>query len=126
MAYPDRTHNRGSRSHRGRWQKRRPHLLVPADDRAQHALLVSTTGSPDESELGSIQQAGEAVLADAGLHQYEVSAFSREGEESRHNLNYWRFGDYIGLGAGATARSLCPTAPLFERSARERPQTIFW
>ena len=56
---------------------------------------------PDESALESIQQAGEAILADAGLHQYEVSAFSREGEESRHNLNYWRFGDYIGLGAGA-------------------------
>ena len=56
---------------------------------------------PDESALESIQQAGEAILADAGLHQYEVSAFSKEGEESQHNLNYWRFGDYIGLGAGA-------------------------
>ena len=56
---------------------------------------------PEEGTLESIQQAGEAILADAGLHQYEVSAFSREGEESRHNLNYWRFGDYIGLGAGA-------------------------
>ena len=56
---------------------------------------------PDESALESIQQAGEAILAGAGLHQYEVSAFSKEGEESQHNLNYWRFGDYIGLGAGA-------------------------
>jgi oxygen-independent coproporphyrinogen-3 oxidase len=56
---------------------------------------------PDESELESIQQVGDAILADAGLHQYEVSAFSSEGEESQHNLNYWRFGDYIGLGAGA-------------------------
>lgn len=56
---------------------------------------------PDESELESIQQLGDAILADAGLHQYEVSAFSSEGEESQHNLNYWRFGDYIGLGAGA-------------------------
>ena len=56
---------------------------------------------PHESTLESIQQAGEAILSDAGLHQYEVSAFSRKGEESRHNLNYWRFGDYIGLGAGA-------------------------
>ena len=56
---------------------------------------------PDESALESIQKAGEDILTDAGLHQYEVSAFSKEGEESRHNLNYWRFGDYIGLGAGA-------------------------
>ena len=56
---------------------------------------------PDESELESIQQVGDAILVDAGLHQYEVSAFSSGGEESQHNLNYWRFGDYIGLGAGA-------------------------
>ena len=56
---------------------------------------------PDESALESIQHEGEAILAHAGLCQYEVSAFSKEGQESRHNLNYWRFGDYIGLGAGA-------------------------
>ena len=40
-------------------------------------------------------------LRDADIHQYEVSAWSREGEESRHNLNYWLFGDYLAIGAGA-------------------------
>jgi oxygen-independent coproporphyrinogen-3 oxidase len=40
-------------------------------------------------------------LASAGLHRYEVSAYARPGQESRHNLNYWSFGDYLGIGAGA-------------------------
>ena len=76
---------------------------------------------PDESELGSIQQAGEAVLADAGLHQYEVSAFSREGEESRHNLNYWRFGDYIGLGAGAHGKISLPDGTIIRTQRTRAP-----
>jgi oxygen-independent coproporphyrinogen-3 oxidase len=56
---------------------------------------------PDEEELWRIQESGQAQLAEAGFVQYEVSAFSRPGGECRHNLNYWRFGDYIGIGAGA-------------------------
>ncbi len=56
---------------------------------------------PDESTLEAIQLQGETCLSGADLSQYEVSAFSRLGEESRHNLNYWGFGDYLGVGAGA-------------------------
>ncbi len=56
---------------------------------------------PDEDSLGAIEVAGLALLEDAGLHRYEVSAFARKGEQARHNLNYWTFGDYIGIGAGA-------------------------
>ena len=56
---------------------------------------------PEESTLEAIQLQGEACLNEAHLLQYEVSAFRRPGEESRHNLNYWEFGDYLGLGAGA-------------------------
>jgi len=74
---------------------------------------------PEENALESIQHAGEAILADAGLHQYEVSAFSREGEESRHNLNYWRFGDYIGLGAGAHGKISLPDGTII-RTQRTR------
>ncbi|MCW8908695.1 MAG: radical SAM family heme chaperone HemW [Sedimenticola sp.] len=44
---------------------------------------------------------GRRMLANAGYVQYEISAFSRPGLQCRHNLNYWRFGDYIGVGAGA-------------------------
>ena len=76
---------------------------------------------PDESSLESIQQAGEGVLAEAGLHQYEVSAFSREGEESRHNLNYWRFGDYIGLGAGAHGKISLPDGTIIRTQRTRAP-----
>ena len=76
---------------------------------------------PEESALESIQHAGEAILADAGLHQYEVSAFSREGEESRHNLNYWRFGDYIGLGAGAHGKISLPDGTIIRTQRTRKP-----
>ena len=76
---------------------------------------------PSESELESIQQAGEAILADAGLDQYEVSAFSREGEESRHNINYWRFGDYIGLGAGAHGKISLPDGTIIRTQRTRKP-----
>ncbi|TDT44392.1 anaerobic coproporphyrinogen III oxidase [Halospina denitrificans] len=56
---------------------------------------------PDDDTLASIQEQGEAVLYGAGLQRYEISAWGRPGEECRHNLNYWRFGDYLALGAGA-------------------------
>lgn len=56
---------------------------------------------PDDDLAFEIQEAGHARLAAAGYHQYEVSAFSRPGFECRHNLNYWSFGDYLGVGAGA-------------------------
>ena len=56
---------------------------------------------PVEDALADIQEAGEILLASAGYRQYEVSAYSREGFSCRHNLNYWSFGDYLGIGAGA-------------------------
>jgi putative oxygen-independent coproporphyrinogen III oxidase len=56
---------------------------------------------PVEDELADIQQAGEGLMASAGLVQYEVSAYSQGDFRCRHNLNYWSFGDYLGIGAGA-------------------------
>ncbi len=56
---------------------------------------------PDEDLAWDMQAAGQALLADAGYRQYEVSAYARPGADCRHNLNYWLFGDYVGLGAGA-------------------------
>jgi oxygen-independent coproporphyrinogen-3 oxidase len=56
---------------------------------------------PDEDAAWRIQTAGQKLLADAGYVQYEVSAYAREGARCRHNLNYWLFGDYVGIGAGA-------------------------
>ena len=56
---------------------------------------------PVEDVLADIQDEGEALLAQAGMSQYEVSAYSRPGKQCRHNLNYWSFGDYLAIGAGA-------------------------
>ena len=59
---------------------------------------------PDEDVLAAMQEALQAELAGAGFAQYEVSAYARAGRRSRHNLNYWQFGDYLGIGAGAHAK----------------------
>jgi putative oxygen-independent coproporphyrinogen III oxidase len=56
---------------------------------------------PDEEAAWEIQLAGQKILAGAGYAQYEVSAYARPGFRCRHNLNYWLFGDYLGIGAGA-------------------------
>ena len=56
---------------------------------------------PDEDILVDIQDQGQALIEEAGLKQYEISAYSKQGSQAQHNLNYWHFGDYIGVGAGA-------------------------
>ena len=58
-------------------------------------------GLPDEDGAWDMQEACQARLAAAGFGQYEVSAYARAGRQCRHNLNYWQFGDYLGIGAGA-------------------------
>lgn len=56
---------------------------------------------PDEDTAAAMQEACSDQLATAGLQRYEVSAWSMPGEECRHNLTYWQFGDYLAIGAGA-------------------------
>jgi putative oxygen-independent coproporphyrinogen III oxidase len=56
---------------------------------------------PIDDVLWDIQQQGHELLTQAGYRQYEISAYAKEGQQCRHNLNYWRFGDYIGIGCGA-------------------------
>jgi putative oxygen-independent coproporphyrinogen III oxidase len=56
---------------------------------------------PAEDESADMQDGIEALLAEAGYEHYETSAFALPGQRARHNLNYWTFGDYLGLGAGA-------------------------
>jgi oxygen-independent coproporphyrinogen-3 oxidase len=56
---------------------------------------------PDEDLCFEVEECGHALLAEAGYEQYEVSAFARPGYRCRHNMNYWLFGDYVGVGAGA-------------------------
>lgn len=56
---------------------------------------------PDDDFLWEVQRRGQVQLAAHGYTQYEVSAYARAGRACRHNLNYWRYGDYLGIGAGA-------------------------
>ena len=56
---------------------------------------------PDEDAAADMQDAIEREMAAAGYEHYETSAFAKPGQRARHNVNYWTFGDYIGIGAGA-------------------------
>ncbi|MDH3433521.1 MAG: radical SAM family heme chaperone HemW [Gammaproteobacteria bacterium] len=59
------------------------------------------SGLPDEDRVVEIQGQGESRLAELGYEQYEVSAYARDVRRSVHNMNYWSFGDYLAVGAGA-------------------------
>lgn len=63
---------------------------------------------PEEEILADIQDAGVDLLAAAGYEQYEISAYARDKKFARHNLNYWEFGDYLGIGAGAHGKITFP------------------
>jgi oxygen-independent coproporphyrinogen-3 oxidase len=77
---------------------------------------------PDDDAQADIEEAVRASAADAGLVRYEISAFAKPGHMSRHNLNYWQFGDYLGIGAGAHAKLSFPSQILRELRVRQ-PQT---
>lgn len=63
---------------------------------------------PDDDAAADIEDTVHAALAAAGYRRYETSAHARPGHECRHNLNYWRFGDYLGIGAGAHSKLSAP------------------
>ncbi len=63
---------------------------------------------PEDDILWDIQEAGQALLDEHGYRQYETSAYARDGLHARHNLNYWSFGDFLGIGAGAHAKLSAP------------------
>ena len=56
---------------------------------------------PNEDDLCTLEETGFKLLQEAGFNRYEISAFSKPKAEAKHNLNYWLFGDYLGIGAGA-------------------------
>lgn len=79
---------------------------------------------PADETVLEIEREGRALLASGGYARYEISAYARSGATCRHNLNYWQFGDYLGLGAGAHGKvtRLAPAA--VERRAKTRnPRT---
>lgn len=75
---------------------------------------------PDTDLLADIEQEGFDILANAGFERYEISAFCRNNKTSKHNLNYWQFGDYLGIGAGAHGKitQLNPTSIIRSQATR--------
>jgi len=75
---------------------------------------------PDEDASFAMQLACQERLAEAGYRQYEVSAYARPGRQCLHNLNYWLFGDYVGIGAGAHGKVTDEVTGAVVRTARVR------
>ncbi|MCL1057009.1 radical SAM family heme chaperone HemW [Shewanella gelidimarina] len=63
---------------------------------------------PDDEKLWQIYEQGQKRLAELGYIQYEISAYAKEGFQCQHNLNYWQFGDYLGIGCGAHGKITQP------------------
>ena len=80
---------------------------------------------PAHDLAARMQDVGIELLAQAGLGRYEVSAFAAPGERCRHNLNYWRFGDYLGLGAGAHGKLTLADRGSVLRTAKPRSPQRF-
>jgi putative oxygen-independent coproporphyrinogen III oxidase len=81
---------------------------------------------PDPDDSWQMQIDCQALLATRGFEQYEVSAYARSGRRSRHNLNYWKFGDYIGIGAGAHGKlTMLEGAEAIVRTTRVRQPREF-
>ncbi|MFK8047334.1 MAG: radical SAM family heme chaperone HemW [Halioglobus sp.] len=76
---------------------------------------------PVENTLADIQHEGEKLLLNAGFKQYEVSAYNQDDLSSRHNLNYWNFGDYLGIGAGAHGKITRRNGEIVRYSKRKQP-----
>ena len=74
---------------------------------------------PEDEVLWDIQEAGQARLAQSGYAQYEISAYARDGRRARHNMNYWQYGDFIGIGAGAHGKLTHPDGSV-ERNWKTR------
>ena len=75
---------------------------------------------PEDDLLIEMQDSGIELINEAGFQRYEVSAYSKPGYQSQHNLNYWLFGDYLGIGAGAHGKISDPDAGLIKRTRKKR------
>lgn len=75
---------------------------------------------PDDDNSWSMQQQCQSLLSAQGYEHYEISAYARAQKQSRHNLNYWQFGDYLGIGAGAHGKITLPAENRVLRRVRTR------
>lgn len=77
---------------------------------------------PDDDALWNIYQHGDRLLIAAGYRQYETSAYAKPGFQCRHNLNYWRFGDYLGIGCGAHGKLTQPDGTVVRTVKTRHPR----
>jgi putative oxygen-independent coproporphyrinogen III oxidase len=77
---------------------------------------------PQDDSIDAMLEAVEERLAAAGFARYEVSAYARAGRRCTHNLNYWRFGDYLGVGAGAHGKVTDPSSGIFRTTQLREPR----
>lgn len=77
---------------------------------------------PDEDDLWDIFEQGHQLLSAAGYQQYETSAYAKPGFRCEHNLNYWRFGDYLGIGCGAHGKLTQPDGTIIRTSKTRHPR----
>jgi oxygen-independent coproporphyrinogen-3 oxidase len=78
---------------------------------------------PDIDAAWDMQEACQRTLAEAGYAQYEVSAYARDGRRCAHNLNYWTFGDYLGIGAGAHGKITASDGPVVRSTKVKLPRS---
>ena len=77
---------------------------------------------PNDEALWDISSTGIKYLGNAGYKQYEVSAFSQQNRQCQHNINYWHFGDYLGIGAGAHGKLTMPNKEITRHSKYKHPK----
>ena len=77
---------------------------------------------PDDDALWEIFEQGHQLLTRAGYEQYETSAYAKKGFQCQHNLNYWRFGDYLAIGCGAHGKITFPTGEIYRFSKTKHPK----
>jgi len=77
---------------------------------------------PDDDELWDIFEQGHQLLTEAGYQQYETSAYAKPGFQCQHNLNYWRFGDYLAIGCGAHGKLTFPDGDILRFSKTKHPK----
>lgn len=77
---------------------------------------------PDDDELWDIFEQGHQLLTSAGYEQYETSAYAKKGYQCQHNLNYWRFGDYLAIGCGAHGKITYLTGEIYRFSKTKHPK----
>lgn len=77
---------------------------------------------PDDDELWDIFEQGHKLLTAAGYEQYETSAYAKKGFQCKHNLNYWRFGDYLAIGCGAHGKISYETGEIYRFNKTKHPK----